>query len=68
MTKADRQRNYERRMKDRAQWTDSEWELLRMAYSVGYDEGFADGVVRGQNYQAQITDLIFNNAAGVSLP
>lgn len=38
-------------------------EIREMALNVfeqGYDQGVADGIVRGQNYQAQITDMIFN--------
>lgn len=32
--------------------------LILTTFSRGYDEGFADGIVRGQNYQAQVTDMM----------
>lgn len=66
MTKESRLAAYER---DIASWDsqltpearDSLMRIARESFERGYSEGYADGMVRGQTYQAEITDMVLES-------
>lgn len=61
MTKEERLQQFERQTENNHLVCSDQ---ILEAFARGYDEGFADGIVRGQNYQAQVTDMVLGNIFG----